>query len=116
MPMHSHEMKMTFATTKILAAEANIYCPFCQQAVIDWEQEQYVQPCEHTLYIAMDLGFEFISDRFEAGLSQSVDEIHEDPNMNILATLREASYPVQQQVQAELGVEGMYRYVGFSQQ
>lgn len=101
--------------SKILPADAHIRCPFCQQTVLDWDQEQYVQPCEHTLYIAMDLGFEFISDRFEASLSKSVDEIHEDPEMNIAATLAAANYPVEQQVQAELGVEGMYRYLGFSQ-
>ena len=40
-------------------------CPYCQQAVLDWEQEQYIQPCDHTLFIAMDLGFEYIADRFE---------------------------------------------------
>lgn len=99
----------------IFPADANIICPFCQQAVIDWRQEQYVQPCEHTLYIAMDLGFEFISDRFEAALTQSVDDIHEDPEMNIPAILASANYVVEQQIQAELGIEGMYRYLGFSQ-
>ncbi len=106
---------MTVATPTILPADANIVCPFCQRAVIDWQQEQYVQPCEHTLYIAMDLGFEFISDRFEASLSQGVDDIHEDPEMNIAATLTSSDYPVEHHIQAELGVEGMYRYLGFSQ-
>ena len=43
-----------------------VACPHCQQQVIDWSQEQYVQPCEHTLFIAMDIGFEYITDEFEA--------------------------------------------------
>jgi len=63
----------------------------------------------------MDLGFEFIADRFDEVLSQSVDEIHEDPNMNIFATVSQANYPEMQIFKADLGIEGMFRYVGFSQ-
>ena len=72
------------------------------------------QPCEHTLFMAMDLGFEFIADRFEEVLAQSVDEIHEDPSMNIYKTITQANYPNLQIYKADLGVEGMFRYVGFS--
>ena len=97
-------------------ASANILCPICQHAIVDWMQEQYIQPCEHTLFMAMDLGFEFIADRFEDVLTQSVDEIHEDPNMNIFVTLTQANYPEMKIYKADLGVEGMFRYIGFSEQ
>lgn len=106
---------MSYQLIHIADATQNITCPFCQQAVLDWEQEQYIQPCEHTLFMVMDLGFEFIADHFDEVLSQSVDEIHEDPNMNIFATVSQANYPEMQIFKADLGVEGMFRYVGFSQ-
>ena len=105
---------MTYQLINVIDATQNIACPYCHQAVLDWEQEQYVQPCEHTLFMAMDLGFEFIADRFEEVLAQSVDEIHEDPSMNIYKTITQADYPNMQIYKADLGVEGMFRYVGFS--
>lgn len=105
---------MTYQLINVIDATQNIACPYCHQAVLDWEQEQYVQPCEHTLFMAMDLGFEFIADRFEEVLAQSVDEIHEDPSMNIYKTITQANYPNLQIYKADLGVEGMFRYVGFS--
>ena len=106
---------MTYQLINVIDASQNIACPYCHQAVLDWEQEQYVQPCEHTLFMAMDLGFEFIADRFEEVLPQSVDEIHEDPSMNIYETITQADYPNMQIYKADLGVEGMFRYVGLSQ-
>ena len=105
---------MSYQLINIADSTQNIVCPYCQQAVLDWEQEQYIQPCDHTLFIAMDLGFEYIADRFEETLSQSVDEIHEDPSMNIYKTITQAEYPNMQIYKADLGVEGMFRYVGFS--
>ena len=106
---------MSYQLINIVDATQNILCPFCQHAVLDWQQEQYIQPCEHTLFMAMDLGFEFIADRFEAVLPQSVDEIHEDPSMKIYETVTQADYPNMQIYKADLGVEGMFRYVGLSQ-
>jgi len=105
---------MSYQLINIADATQNIACPYCQHSVLDWDQEQYIQPCEHTLFMAMDLGFEFIADRFDEVLSQSVDEIHEDPNMNIFATVSQANYPEMQIYKADLGVEGLFRYVGFS--
>ena len=107
---------MSYQLINIVDASQNILCPYCQHAVLDWEQEQYIQPCEHTLFMAMDLGFEFIADRFEDVLTQSVDEIHDDPTMNIYKTITQANYPNLQIYKADLGVEGMFRYVGFSEQ
>ena len=107
---------MSYQLINIVDASQNILCPYCQHAVLDWEQEQYIQPCEHTLFMAMDLGFEFIADRFEDVLTQSVDEIHEDPNMNIYETITQADYPNMQIYKADLGVEGMFRYIGFGEQ
>lgn len=106
---------MAYQLIDVSDATANICCPYCQHAALDWEQEQYVQPCEHTLFMAMDLGFEFIADRFEEVLSQSVEEIHEDPDMNIFASVTQANYPDMQIYKADLGIDGMFRYVGFSQ-
>ncbi|WP_288402059.1 hypothetical protein [uncultured Acinetobacter sp.] len=105
---------MSYQLINVIDATQNIVCPYCHQAVLDWEQEQYIQPCEHTLFMAMDLGFEFIADRFEEALPQSVDEIHEDSSMNIYKTITQANYPNLQIYKADLGVEGMFRYVGFS--
>ncbi|MCH7312925.1 hypothetical protein [Acinetobacter sp. ANC 3882] len=105
---------MSYQLINIVDATQNIHCPFCQHAVLDWQQEQYIQPCEHTLFMAMDLGFEFIADRFEEVLPQSVDEIHEDPNMNIFASVSQAHYADMHIYKADLGVEGLFRYVGFS--
>ena len=48
-----------------IQATDNIACPHCHQDIINWQEEQYVQPCEHTLFIAMDIGFEYITDEFE---------------------------------------------------
>ena len=107
---------MSYQLINIVDASQNILCPYCQHAVLDWEQEQYIQPREHTLFMAMDLGFEFIADRFEDVLTQSVDEIHDDPTMNIYKTITQANYPNLQIYKADLGVEGMFRYVGFSEQ
>ncbi|MGA6135373.1 hypothetical protein ACPER7_03615 [Acinetobacter dispersus] len=106
---------MSYQLINIADTTQNIVCPFCQHAVLDWDQEQYIQPCEHTLFMAMDLGFEFIADRFEEVLPQSVDEIHEDPNMNIFASVTQAHYADMHIYKADLGVEGLFRYVGFSQ-
>ncbi|ENU29755.1 hypothetical protein F991_02242 [Acinetobacter sp. CIP-A165] len=106
---------MPYQLVEVSSAIANVCCPHCDHAVLDWEQEQYIQPCEHTLFIAMDLGFEYIADRFEAALPQSVDEIHEDPNMNVFLSVTQANYAVMQIYKADLGVEGLFRYIGFSQ-
>ena len=48
-------------------------------------------------------------------MTQSVDEIHEDPNMNIFASVTETNYPDMQILKADLGVEGLFRYIGLSQ-
>lgn len=107
---------MSYQLIQVVDATANICCPYCQQAVLDWTQEQYIQPCEHTLFIAMDLGFEFVADRFEETLPQSVDEIHEDAEMNIFISITHSNYSDMQIYKADLGVEGMFRYIGFSEQ
>ncbi|HEX5380729.1 hypothetical protein ACNAUY_10655 [Acinetobacter tibetensis] len=99
---------------EIDSAESNISCPICQQAVVDWTQEQYIQPCEHTLFIAMDLGFEFVSDRFEEKMSRSVDQIHDDEAANIYEEIQKVDFEHAILVRSELGVENMYRYTGFA--
>jgi hypothetical protein len=99
---------------EIDSVESNISCPICQQAVVDWAQEQYIQPCEHTLFIAMDLGFEFVSDSFEEKMPRSVDEIHDDEVANIYEEIQKVDFEHAILVRSALGVENMYRYTGFS--
>lgn len=97
-------------------ATASIACPHCQQWVIDWEQEQYIQPCEHTLFIAMDLGFEYIADEFEQSMSRTVDEIHaHDDQLDMRKEITETQYPEYLIYQTDLGAQGLSRYLGFTQ-
>ena len=99
---------------EIHSAEENIRCPICQHAVVDWTEEQYIQPCEHTLFMAMDLGFEFVSDRFEEKMSRSVDQIHDDEAANVFQEILNVEFNDAILVRSELGVENMYRYTGFA--
>lgn len=105
---------MSYQLVELQNAAANILCPICKLAVIDWTEEQYVQPCEHTLFIAMDLGFEFVADRFEECMVQNVDELHENPDMNIFESITTTPYKNLTILKADLGVDGLYRYVGIS--
>lgn len=96
-------------------ATDSIQCPHCGHWVINWQEEQYVQPCEHTLFIAMDIGFEYITDEFEATMAHSVDELHaNDDQMNMFDAIKAANYPQFLVLQADLGLQGYSRYLGFS--
>lgn len=98
-----------------IQATDNIQCPHCQQQVINWAEEQYIQPCEHTLFIAMDIGFEYITDEFEQTMRRTVDDLHaNDDQVNIFAELVASQYPEYQIYQSALGVEGYSRYIGFT--
>lgn len=106
---------MAFQLIDLHDQQGNITCPHCQHAVLDWEQEQYIQPCEHTLFMAMDLGFEYISDEFETTMQRSVDDIHaDDENSNVFDEIARSTFTDFLIYKADLGVEGMYRYIGFS--
>lgn len=107
---------MAFQLIDLKNNQENVTCPHCQHAVLDWDQEQYIQPCEHTLFMAMDLGFEYISDEFESTMQRTVDEIHaDDENSDVFTEISQSSYPDFVIYRSELGVEGMYRYIGFNQ-
>lgn len=107
---------MAFQLIELQNHQQNVTCPQCQHDVLDWDQEQYIQPCEHTLFIAMDLGFEYISDEFEQSMQRTVDEIHaDDENSDVFTEISKSSYPHFLIYKADLGVEGMYRYLGFAQ-
>ena len=59
---------------------ASIYCPFCGQQVVENDGEELfeIDPCKHTLFIAHDEGFEYLSDRAAASLGvNSIDEAME---------------------------------------
>ncbi|WP_312159170.1 hypothetical protein [Acinetobacter sp.] len=98
-----------------IQATDNIQCPHCQQNVIDWAEEQYVQPCEHTLFIAMDIGFEYMTDEFEQSMLRTVDDLHaNDDQVNMFAEITQAIYPDYLIFKSDLGAEGYFRYVGFT--
>lgn len=105
---------MTFQLIDLKNNQANVTCPHCQHDVVDWSQEQYVQPCEHTLFIAMDLGFEFISDEFEQTMPHTVDEIHaDDENLNVFNEISQSTLAGFIIYKMDLGVENLNRYIGF---
>jgi hypothetical protein len=97
-----------------IQATDNIACPHCQHNVIDWTEEQYVQPCEHTLFIAMDIGFEYMTDEFEHSMPRSVDDLHaNDDQVNMLDEITQATYSDYLIYKSGLGIDGYFRYVGF---
>lgn len=93
----------------------DVICPSCQQHVINWTEEQFIQPCEHTLFIALNIGFEFISDEFEMTMPQSVDELH-DTDGNIVEAILQSSFENFEIYQIDLGVQDLSRYIGFATQ
>ncbi|ALH96241.1 hypothetical protein [Acinetobacter equi] len=106
---------MAFQIIKLdLQAIDDIACPYCQHVVVDWLNEQYIQPCEHVLFIAMDIGFEYITDEFECTMRRSVDDLHaNDDTVNMLDEIKSANYSDFIVTQSDLGVEGYSRYIGF---
>ena len=114
-----HSLKalhMSYQIIEVQTPHKNLLCPSCQHAVLNWEEEQYIQPCKHTLFIAMDLGFEYISDEFESTMQKTVDEIHaNDENTQVFAEIQASTYSSFVIYKADLGVDGYYRYTGFSQ-
>lgn len=106
---------MSFQIIEIEDSQADVICPHCAFHVIDWNEDQYIQPCEHTLFIAMDLGFEFISDNFESTMSRTVDEIHaDDENSNIFEEISQSNLADFIVFRSDIGVENYHRYIGFT--
>lgn len=96
-------------------ATENLLCPHCKHAVINWAEEQYIQPCEHTLFVAMDLGFEFVADVFEQSMLRSVDDIHaHDDQLDMWLELTSSQYPQYLIYKTDLGVQDLSRYIGFT--
>lgn len=93
--------------------QPTVICPRCQHCVLDWSQEQYVQPCEHTAFIALDLGFEYIADEFELTLPVSADEIHAQ-ELNVWQQIQHTSVTGLTVYKMSLGVGDYKRYVGFT--
>ena len=94
-------------------AHADVACPYCQVIVLDWIKEQYIQPCQHTQFIALDFGFEYILDDFEALLPNSVDTIHQQ-ELNIWDNLKDALTDLKV-YKMPLGVLDYNRYIGFKE-
>ncbi|TCM66966.1 hypothetical protein EC844_1107 [Acinetobacter calcoaceticus] len=107
---------MTFQLIQVKNHQANVTCPYCQTDVIDWSEEQYLQPCDHTLFVAMDLSFEYVSDRFEETLPRSIDEIHaHDDQLNIYQEISQSSFAEFKLYKMDLGALGLSRYIGFGE-
>ncbi len=52
----------------------NICCPVCSKIIIDMkhaEGEDYFEVCEHTLYVAHDMGVDYTSEHFKKILDAS---------------------------------------------
>ncbi|MFT4021649.1 MAG: hypothetical protein QM666_09055 [Acinetobacter sp.] len=98
---------------EISEQNSNVFCPHCQQAVLNWQQEQYIQPCIHTAFIAIDLGFEYVADVFESLMLHSVDDIH-DQDLNIFNEISKSNCPDLIIFKMSLGVQDLQRYVGIS--
>ena len=98
-----------------IQATDNIACPHCQQNIIDWTEEQYVQPCEHTLFIAMDIGFEYMTDEFEHSMPRSVDDLHaNDDQVNMFDEITASTYSDYLILKSDLGAAGYSRYIGLT--
>ncbi|OTG82496.1 hypothetical protein B9T31_14455 [Acinetobacter sp. ANC 4558] len=96
-------------------ATDNIACPHCGQDVVDWSDEQYIQPCEHVLFIAMDIGFEYMTDIFEQTMARGVDDLHaNDDTVLMLEEIKAATYPEFIITASDLGIQGYSRYIGFA--
>jgi len=48
--------------------DSDISCPFCLRKIVKM-QDFKISPCEHTLFIAHDEGFEFCDDRTKVNLN-----------------------------------------------
>lgn len=108
---------MSFQLLKLDSAQNNLHCPYCQHTVIDTTAEQYIQPCAHTLFVAMDLSFEYVSDVFETSLQRTVDDIHaHDDQLNIFQEISQSNYPQFVIYQMDLGIHDLSRYIGFTPQ
>ena len=64
--------------------EDQICCPICSQVVIDPNRDQgeeYFQVCEHTLYVAHDMGIDYASEALkQAANTAGIDLEDEDSN------------------------------------
>ena len=105
---------MSYHLIEVTDASANVHCPHCQQAVVNLANEEYIQPCKHTLFIALNIGFEYVADRFEKLLPKSVDELHEDLEQDIFKIVSAVNINDMTIVKSDLGVMDMFRYTGFS--
>lgn len=93
----------------------DIMCPFCRQTVVHQHLVMAEQLCSHVLFVAMDLGFEFVSHSFEASLPLSIDDLHAQDNPDIWGSLLQSNLTDVQLIKSPLGVANLYHYLGFLQ-
>ena len=57
------------AISKVVGDDIATHCPFCgHQVVLGDDEHREIDPCEHTLFMATDHGFEFKSEEFDKHL------------------------------------------------
>jgi hypothetical protein len=106
-----------------------VCCPFCGQLVVNADNENpVVEPCSHTLYIAHDFAFEYVSPRAEKALTDlsysvtrdgdfvDVDTANEDDDFpGIDAVTDSIIFPDALKVASYVGPpDGSGSYVGFA--
>ena len=104
---------MHYQLTQYSSIHANFDCPFCRQTVLSQHAVAAENLCQHLLFVALDLGFEFVSDRFEHSLSLSIDQLHEQEPFDFLQSLESSSLQRVRIYQMPLGVANLYHYLGF---
>lgn len=101
----------------------SLFCPFCGQKVLDHEagrdgrSEDIVRPCEHTLFVAHDEGFEYRSPRFDA--DRKIEDVeYEDPefpNVGLDALTDQVTIQDSLKIAAYVGApSGFGSYAGFA--
>jgi hypothetical protein len=63
---------------KIDHKETHILCPICNKEVVDLNgnSETQIIPCDHLLFVAHDMGFEYQGPRFKQYLKEEYESDH----------------------------------------
>lgn len=107
---------MPFQLQVISKPAIDFQCPFCRDDIIQAQCIRHEHDCPHLLFVALDLGFEYISTEFEQSLPFSVDELHAQDHIDILQSVSKSSIAKFELIQIPLGVANLSRYLGFRQQ
>lgn len=116
------QMKKRIKIIKIDPDDYPVYCPFCKQQIagcetlegdddeeeIEDEIENYeYTPCEHTLFIAGDEGFEYRSERFSSLMSLPPFEVGE------IIEYDDNKYKGFDELTDDVSIPGAIKYAGY---